>query len=78
MNIFMLLMLLIFIPVFVFVTLDRSELARYWLSESWDWLSDGESGSTTIRNLGLVLGWLDRPPTGDMAQHSGPASGRNG
>ena len=58
MNIFMLLMLLIFIPVFVFVTLDRSELARYWLSESWDWLSDGESGSTTIRNLGLVLAGL--------------------
>ena len=22
----------------------------------WDWLSDGESGSTTIRNLGLVIG----------------------
>ena len=22
----------------------------------WDWLSDGESGSTTVRNVGLVIG----------------------
>ena len=22
----------------------------------WDWLSDGESGSTTVRNIGLAAG----------------------
>ena len=26
-----------------------------WLEAFWDWLNDGESGSATIRNLGLVL-----------------------
>ena len=26
-----------------------------WLAMFWCWLSDGESGSTTIRNLGLVI-----------------------
>ena len=57
-NIIMLLMLLFFVPFLVIVALDRSELARYWLSTSWDWLIDGESGSTTIRNLGLVLAGL--------------------
>ena len=57
-NIIMSLMLLVFVLFLVFVTLDRFELASYWLSTSWDWLSDGESGSTTIRNLGLVLAGL--------------------
>ena len=27
-----------------------------WLESFWCWLTDGESGSTTIRNLGLVIG----------------------
>ena len=30
-------------------------LLTYLLSQSWDWISDDESGSTTMRNLGLVV-----------------------
>ena len=31
-------------------------LVGIWLLfHSWDWLSDGESGSTTLRNLGLMI-----------------------